>query len=58
MAEEAWQSITVIENKRGEPHVLQQKLEVHENSRGTTTTGYTRPTPKHRLVPVKNLVSL
>ena len=58
MEEEAWQSITVMEDKKGEPHVLQQKVKVYASGRREENPGYTRPTMEHRLVPVKDVVSL
>jgi hypothetical protein len=58
MEEEAWQSITVVENKNGEPHVLQQKVKVYTAGVTEESAGHTRPLDKHRIVPMKNLVEL
>jgi hypothetical protein len=58
MEDEAWQSISVVEDKNGEPHVLQQKVKVYTSGRDEESPGYTKPMVKHRLVPVKNLVEL
>lgn len=58
MAEETWRSVTVVENKRGEPHVLQQKVKVHTAGVTGESSGSTRPLNKHRLVPMKELVEL
>ncbi|WP_424016678.1 hypothetical protein ACOZ4N_12340 [Halorientalis pallida] len=54
MPEDAWQSIDIIKNKEGEPHVLQQKVEVYGGEHGEST-GYTKPTVQHRLVPLTQL---
>lgn len=56
MEEEAWQSITVMQDKKGEPHVLQQRVEVYTSGMTSESPGYTKPTSKHRIVPVKDLV--
>jgi hypothetical protein len=58
MEEEAWRSITIMEDKTGEPHVLQQKMKVYTSGRNEESEGYTKPMTKHRIVPVKELVSL
>lgn len=58
MEDEAWRSITVMQDKNGEPHVLQQKVEVFAAGRREENPGYTKPTTKHRIVPVKELVEL
>ncbi|MFC7073459.1 hypothetical protein ACFQJ7_00380 [Halovenus rubra] len=58
MEEEAWKSISVMQNKNGEPHVLQQKMKVYTSGVDEETPGYTRPLMKHRIVPVKDLVEL
>jgi hypothetical protein len=58
MEEEAWESITVVENKKGEPHVLQQKVKVYTAGVTEESAGYTRPLDKHRIVPMKDLVEL
>jgi hypothetical protein len=54
MPADAWQSIDVIKNREGEPHVLQQKVEVYGGETGEST-GYTKPTVQHRLVPLTQL---
>ena len=54
MPEEAWQSIDVIKNREGEPHVLQQRIEVYGGDHGEST-GYTKPGMTHRLVPLTEL---
>ncbi len=56
MEDEAWRSVTVIDDKNGQPHVLQQKVMVYTQGRDEESAGYTRPETKHRLVPLKNLV--
>jgi hypothetical protein len=58
MEEESWQSITVMENKNGEPHVLQQKVKVYTSGVSEESPGYTKPLLKHRIVPVKDIVNL
>jgi hypothetical protein len=58
MEEESWQSITVMENKNGEPHVLQQKVKVYTSGVSEESPGYTKPLMKHRIVPVKDIVNL
>jgi hypothetical protein len=58
MEDEAWESITVVENKQGVPHVLQQKVEVYTSGPRAESSGYTKPTTKHRLVAVKDLVEM
>jgi len=52
---EAWQSIDIIKNKQGEPHVLQQKMKVYTSDVTEESSGYTRPTVEHRLVPLAEL---
>jgi len=52
---EAWQSIDIIKNKQGEPHVLQQKMKVYTSGVTEESSGYTRPTVEHRLVPLAEL---
>ncbi len=56
MPEEAWQSVDVIGNLEGEPHVLQQKVEVYGGERGESA-GYAKPTVQHRLVALTELTS-
>jgi hypothetical protein len=56
MPVDAWQSIDVIRNREGEPHVVQQKVEVHGGEAGEPT-GYTKPTVQHRLVPLTQLTT-
>lgn len=58
MEDEAWRSITVVEDKKGEPHVLQQKLQVYTAGVTEESAGYTKPLMKHRLVPMKDIVEL
>jgi hypothetical protein len=55
MEGEAWQSIDVIRNKEGKPHVLQQKVEVYTAGMDEESAGYTKPTVQHRLVPLAEL---
>ncbi|MFB6083713.1 MAG: hypothetical protein ABEJ94_05660 [Halorientalis sp.] len=54
MPEEAWQSIDVIKNREGEPHVLQQRVVVYGGDHGESA-GYTKPEMAHRLVPLTQL---
>lgn len=56
MESEAWQSVDIIKNKQGEPHVLQQKVEVYGGERGESA-GYAKPTVQHRLVALTELTS-
>ncbi len=56
MEDESWRSVTVIEDKHGEPHVLQQKISVFTSGHSEESAGYTRPQTKHRLVPMRDLV--
>jgi hypothetical protein len=58
MEDEAWRSITVVEDRNGEPHVLQQRLKVYTSGRNEGSAGYTKPEIKHRIVPMKDLVEL
>lgn len=58
MEDEAWRSISVVDDAKGEPHVIQQKVRVLTSGMSEESAGYTRPLNKHRLVPMKNLVSL
>ena len=56
-AETCW-SITVVEDRKGEPHVLQQKEAVHTAGVSEESAGYIRPQPQHRLVKLKDVVEL
>jgi hypothetical protein len=56
MPEATWQSIDVIKNREGEPHVLQQKVEVYGGEHGESA-GYTKPLMTHRLVPLTQLTT-
>lgn len=58
MEDEAWRSVSVMEDKKGEPHVLQQKVKVYTSGIDEESPGYTKPLMKHRIVPVKDLVEL
>jgi hypothetical protein len=58
MEDEAWRTVTVVENKQGEPHVLQQRVKVYTQGRDAESAGYTKPEMKHRLVPMKDVVEL
>ncbi len=58
MEEETWRSVTVVESKSGEPHVLQQKIKVYTSGVSEESPGYTHPMTKHRIVPMKDLVEL
>ncbi|MFC7058856.1 hypothetical protein [Halovenus salina] len=58
MEEETWRSVSVMEDKNGEPHVLQQKVEVYTSGVDEESPGYTKPVMKHRIVPVKEVVEL
>ncbi|MFB6163592.1 MAG: hypothetical protein ABEJ31_00360 [Haloarculaceae archaeon] len=55
MESESWQSIDIIRNNAGEPHVLQQKVEVYTSGMTAESAGYTKPTVEHRLVPLTEL---
>lgn len=55
MEDEAWQSVDIIKNKQGEPHVLQQKVKVYTGEMTEESPGYTKPTVQHRLVPLAEL---
>ena len=57
MEDEAWRSVTVIDDKKGQPHVLQQRVKVYTQGRDEESAGYTKPEMKHRLVPVKDVVN-
>jgi hypothetical protein len=56
MEDDAWQSVDIIRNRQGEPHVLQQNVTVYTAGVGEESSGYTRPEVHHRLVPLKSLV--
>lgn len=58
MESEAWKSITVVEDKKGEPHVLQQKVKIYTAGVSEESAGHTHPLAKHRIVPMKELVEL
>lgn len=55
MEEEAWRSVDVIKNKKGEPHVLQQKVKVYTAGMTNESSGYTKPMLEHRLVPLDQI---
>ncbi|MFB6309510.1 MAG: hypothetical protein ABEH35_09280 [Haloarculaceae archaeon] len=55
MEDEAWRSVDIIRNNQGEPHVLQQKVEVYTAGVSEESAGYTKPTVQHRLVPLTEL---
>lgn len=55
MEDEAWQSVDIIRNTEGVPHVLQQKVEVYTSGHTEESAGYTKPTIEHRLVPLADL---
>jgi hypothetical protein len=57
MEDEAWRSVTVVDDKKGQPHVLQQRVKVYTQGRDEESAGYTKPEMKHRLVPVKDVVN-
>lgn len=58
MEENAWRSVTVVDDKKGQPHVLQQKVTVYTDGVTEESAGYTKPLAKHRIVPMKELVEL
>jgi hypothetical protein len=58
MEDEAWQSVDIIKNKQGEPHVLQQKVKVYTAGVSEESSGYTKPMVQHRLVPLQSLVDM
>jgi len=58
MEEEAWRSVEVVRNNKGEPHVLQQKVTVYTAGVTEESSGYTKPEIQHRLVPLKSLVDM
>lgn len=43
MDDEAWESVAVMEDTKGEPHVLQQKVKVHTSGIDDDPPGYTSP---------------
>ncbi|WEL21007.1 hypothetical protein [Halorhabdus sp. BNX81] len=55
MEDEAWRSIDVIHDNKGEPHVLQQKVKVFTAGVTEESSGYTKPTVDHRLVPLADV---
>ncbi|WP_167879970.1 hypothetical protein [Halorhabdus rudnickae] len=55
MQDEAWESIDVIHDTKGEPHVLQQKVQVFTAGVTEESSGYTKPTMEHRLVPLSDI---
>ncbi|MDG5778533.1 hypothetical protein VB773_01290 [Haloarculaceae archaeon H-GB2-1] len=55
MEDEAWRSVDVIKDKKGEPHVLQQKVKVYTAGVTEESSGYTRPMTAHRLVPLTDV---
>jgi len=56
MEDEAWRSVSVVEDRKGEPHVLQQKVAVYTAGVTEGSAGYTKPLMKHRLVPLTDVV--
>ena len=58
MEDEAWRSVEVVRNNKGEPHVLQQKVTVYTAGVTEESSGYTKPEIQHRLVPLKSLVDI
>lgn len=48
----------MIRNKKGEPHVLQQKVTVYTAGVSEESSGYTRPEVQHRLAPLRSLVDM
>jgi hypothetical protein len=58
VVEEAWRSITVVEDRSGEPRVLQQRVTIYASGVSEGWPGYTRPLTEHRLVPMKDVVGL
>lgn len=58
MEDTTWQSVDVIKNKQGEPHVLQQRVTVYTAGTSEESSGYTKPEMQHRLVPLQSLVEL
>jgi hypothetical protein len=55
MESEAWQSMDVIRNNEGVPHVLRQNVAVDTGGPTEASSGYTKPTIEHRLVPLIEL---
>ncbi|MBV0902599.1 hypothetical protein [Haloarcula salina] len=55
MEDEAWQSVDIIRNNDGVPHVLQQKVLVYTSGVSEESAGYTKPTIEHRLVALQEL---
>jgi hypothetical protein len=55
MEDEAWESIDVVHDNKGEPHVLQQKVKVLTAGVTEESSGYTKPTMEHRLVPLADI---
>lgn len=55
MESEAWRSIDVIHDNKGEPHILQQKVNVFSAGVTEESSGYTKPTVDHRLVPLADI---
>jgi len=55
MESEAWRSIDVIHDNQGEPHVLQQRVKVFTAGVTEESSGYTKPTMEHRLVPLADV---
>lgn len=58
MEAEAWQSVDVVRNNQGEPHVLQQRVTVYTAGVTEESSGYAKPEMQHRLVPLQSLVDL
>lgn len=58
MEDEAWRSVDVVRNNKGEPHVLQQKVTVYTAGVTEESSGYAKPEVQHRLVPLKSLVDM
>jgi len=58
MQDEAWRSVDVVHNNKGEPHVLQQRVTVYTAGVTEESSGYTRPEVQHRLVPLERLVDI
>nr|WP_276298439.1 hypothetical protein [Halomicroarcula sp. ZS-22-S1] len=48
----AWQSVDVNRNNEGVPHVLKQNVAVDTSGPTEASSGYTKPTIEHRLVPL------
>lgn len=58
MEDEAWRSVDIIRDNSGEPHILQQKVEVYTAGVTEESSGYTKPALNHRLVPLTQVVDL